>query len=718
MAAVIIPGLIICTLAVYLVGKQESARLLDVRRDFTLLLNRTRNEVEARVSRLVEAVSAQAVADSRQLILSEKILAHTRGILLDHAIVKFPFFVSSTRGFLFPVTQPAELPVYGTSSPVMSMESTSLKQLFQRASDLEYKQESLTEAVKAYMICLKSGASAAPYVYNAIGRCYFKLRRFPQALAYYNKVFLQEPRLRDRDQLLYFTVLRQKAVSFKQMGTFEEAGRVYLRLYEEILAQRGRAGSGPLAFYKNEALDFLNSRDNAAEESTDRFLRAKALDRLDDASELDISLRWLYFDTETGVSNYMGGANEGVRFLKLRELYESDNEKTRFYNRVKFLMQKPNNSEDLGGQTRFISFTDLLNAGTHRLCFTQLPPTDPELGTVFFGFMISLEHVRRAIVPAVVREQLNRDGVRVAIVGSAEAPAGKGLIAVPMGALFPGRYLALYADSPDFFREVVRKDIRLYYILLAALVLTLAAGIFVFYKYIAREAELVRLKSSFVDSASHTLKTPLTRMSLLAENVAQGWVNDEKQKLAFFQAIVDETARMSEMIENMLNFSRIEAGKQHYEPQSVRMDEIVARVIETYSEYARNLGFQLETDLGSDLPQVYLDPRALYLIVGNLLHNAVKYSAAEKFISLRLFCFENQVCLEVRDRGIGIEDKHLNLLFKKFSRVPDDHVNAVEGSGLGLYLVKHAVDAHNGRISVTSEPGRGTVFGICFPVKN
>ena len=718
MAAVIIPGLIICWLALVLVSNQESARMLDVRREYTGLLNRTNGQVDSITQQLVEKVFTKPLPGSGK---AETILAFARNISLQHPVVKFPFIIDVDKGFLFPISQAAQLtpgpsPV-SDAAGVIRKEKAAVKEKYVEAYNLEYKQKQLSTAIQGYLSCVQQAASPSlvPYLYNAVARCYSKLHQPRQAQAYYNTVLNRYPGLRGQDPLLYFTILRQQAVSSKQLSARGEAARVYLKLYEEILAQRGKAGAGPFAFYKNEALDFLNNRDNA-KESADRFQRAKALDQLDNASELDISLGWQYFDrvaTESKIEN----RNRSAVFMELKELYEADDEKTRFYNRVKLILQEPGKGERQGdSQTiQTSSFKDPVSGRTQLICYMR----QADNKNICFGFLLSMQHVAGTILPEAAGRHLDRQEVSVAITDRMkEQTAGEALlVSMPMGSWFPGRHLAFYAQTPDFFQQVVRRDIRLYYVLLAALVFALTAGIFLFYKYIAREAELVRLKAGFVDSASHTLKTPLTRMSLLAENVTQGWVKDEKQKEEFFQAIVDETARMSEMIENMLNFSRIESGKQHYELQPVDLAQAVLEVVDSYATYARNLGFQLETELDNDLPVLNLDRGAVRLIVGNLLHNAVKYSAEEKNISVRLFRDNIEICLEISDRGIGIAENDQSLLFRKFSRIPAPRVKAAEGSGLGLYLVKHAVEAHKGRISVTSQLGKGTTFHISFPTE-
>jgi signal transduction histidine kinase len=243
-----------------------------------------------------------------------------------------------------------------------------------------------------------------------------------------------------------------------------------------------------------------------------------------------------------------------------------------------------------------------------------------------------------------------------------------------------------------------------------------------------------------VDSVSHTLKTPLTRISLLAENVNQGWVKGEYRKEEFFNTIISETARMNEMIDNMLNFSRIEAGKQQYAPEKIYLQEITASIIDRYSTHFKELSLETENNqkflpgglggavfskrvppglsiqIDDHLPALWLDPQAVKLIIGNLLQNAIKYSPHEKYIKIRVYREKEFAVLEIKDNGVGIPKQEIPHLFKKFTRVSDNRVKTVEGSGLGLFLVRHAVEAHNGQVKVKSTPDKGTTFTIYFPL--
>jgi signal transduction histidine kinase len=734
MAVVIGAGLIIGLVGIYLVSQQKNARLLNVRKEFTNRLLHIGTRVETRTRELVETVFQQVEKKEINVDDPEALIDFTKTIVLSNPIVKYPFFINSREEFIFPISKKSGLRVLTSRLLEPKIIDKQVREFYTEGYNLEYRKGSFIDAVRAYQKSLEAdvnaGADIKPYIYHAIARCYFKLNQFPQAAHYYQRVLDRYPEVLKKDNLFYFTVLRQLASSYKQMDSGEAALQSYLRLYEDVLKYDLPGKSNPYAFYKNEALDYLNRHiragDRRPETDTKTDVdgmtrsRVEAVERLRKTPELDISLRWSYFEVEAKQDVERSGETgiDDSRFLKLRELYESNDEKTRFYKALKNSPQWSLSWSRLTPRSSQVNIEQMSGrvSGTNRPFHFALKPITlhSRQDIIYFGFMLSVDFIRTRVIRSIAGGYPGGPSAVIDIYEPAE-PGKTGLVSVPFQGLFPGKTLTLYSDRQDYFETIVRRDIYLYYGLLSALILTLAMGIFLIFKYLSREAELVKLKSDFVDGVSHTLKTPLTRISLLAENITRGWVTDESRKKEFFHTIISETGRMSEMIDNMLNFSRIEAGKQHYEMEKTYLPEVVGSVIDHYSAYIENHGFQLTVDMDDNVPALLLDPGAVKLIVGNLVQNALKYSLKDKTIKVRVYMVRDDAVFEIEDRGIGIPHKEIPHIFKKFSRVPGDTVRSIEGSGLGLFLVRHAVEAHNGRIDVTGTEGKGTTFRVYFP---
>lgn len=242
----------------------------------------------------------------------------------------------------------------------------------------------------------------------------------------------------------------------------------------------------------------------------------------------------------------------------------------------------------------------------------------------------------------------------------------------------------------------------------------LAAGVVLLLRDVNRERRLSQLRADFVSGVSHELKTPLTLIRLYAETLLLGKDFPEQQRHEFYQIITRESERLSHLIERVLRFSRIERGEQQYALASGDLGPVVARTVDAYENYLHRIGFEVERGLDPGLPPVRFDPDAVTQAMVNLLDNALKYSGDSKFVGIRLQAANGQVVLEVEDHGMGIAPEHREKIFERFYRVPNG--SSKGGYGLGLFLVRHIMEAHGGRIDLESEPGRGSRFRLLFPV--
>jgi signal transduction histidine kinase len=252
------------------------------------------------------------------------------------------------------------------------------------------------------------------------------------------------------------------------------------------------------------------------------------------------------------------------------------------------------------------------------------------------------------------------------------------------------------------------------FLILGAISLLLAGGIFWTYRNVTKEMALARLKSDFVSNVSHELRTPLSLIRLYAETLEMGRVTPEKHH-EYFQIIRKESERLSGLINNILDFSRIEAGRKEYDFRETDMRELVHNTLDSYRFQIEQNGFTFQEKI-DPVPPLRVDREAMARSLLNLVNNALKYSQDRKFIGVNLYRVNGSVNLEVVDHGIGIPPQEQQKIFEKFYRVGDPLVHNTKGSGLGLSLVRHIVEAHGGQVSVDSAPGEGSKFTISLPV--
>ncbi len=195
-----------------------------------------------------------------------------------------------------------------------------------------------------------------------------------------------------------------------------------------------------------------------------------------------------------------------------------------------------------------------------------------------------------------------------------------------------------------------------------------------------------------------------------------GRISSPEKTQEYYQIIRKESERLTALINNILDFSRIEAGRKEYDFRETDLSELVRATLDSYRYQIEQNGFKFEERIAKDLPPMKVDREAMARSLLNLVNNALKYSQDSRYIGVNLYRDNGTVKLEVVDHGIGIAHGEQGKIFEKFYRVGDPLVHNTKGSGLGLSLVKHIVVAHGGDVSVDSAPGQGSKFTIVLPV--
>ncbi|MBI3684408.1 MAG: HAMP domain-containing histidine kinase [Acidobacteria bacterium] len=269
------------------------------------------------------------------------------------------------------------------------------------------------------------------------------------------------------------------------------------------------------------------------------------------------------------------------------------------------------------------------------------------------------------------------------------------------------------AGTPASVTRLAREQFQ-YGLLLSGCVLLgliLSAGLT--FRAAVQQTRLAQLKSAFVSSVSHEMKTPLALIRMHAETLELGRVRDPARVSQYYRVIGRETRKLERMIGDLLDFARIECGRRPYRFAEREPGTLIKEVAEPYAERVASQGGSLNVDVERELPAIRMDEDALRKALENLLENAIRYSGEVMSIHVHARHEEEHLLITVRDRGIGIAEQDQKRIFEKFYRAATGR----PGTGLGLAIAKEIVEAHGGAIEVKSRLGEGSAFTILLPAR-
>lgn len=299
---------------------------------------------------------------------------------------------------------------------------------------------------------------------------------------------------------------------------------------------------------------------------------------------------------------------------------------------------------------------------------------------------------------------------------TAEVNGAKDEVVMGFGLIFRRMHLGM------FMRQLTEEQWakRYFYFNLTisvVMMLLLIGGIVMALRTVSRSMKLSQMKADFVSNVSHELRTPLASIRVFAEFLRLGRVKDHKKIQEYGEYIENESRRLTQLINNILDFSRIESGQKTYHFEEANVVEIVDETLKSFDVRLSQTGFKVTLEIPDEpLPPAKIDSSALAQALVNLLDNAAKYSGEEKMIQVRVGRKEGFLTVAVSDQGIGIPLPEQAKIFEKFYRVSTGLVHDVKGSGLGLSIVKHIVEAHQGKVTVRSRHGEGTTFTMYLPI--
>jgi signal transduction histidine kinase len=305
------------------------------------------------------------------------------------------------------------------------------------------------------------------------------------------------------------------------------------------------------------------------------------------------------------------------------------------------------------------------------------------------------------------------------VILSRMSPAGSSRYEVrrAMAPAFPSwKLMLVYRNNgPLLAAEAVERRTWLSYIALLTVIIFM--GMHITYRSIRKDSELARLKSDFVSRVSHELRTPLATIRAVGEMLEIGAVSSREKEKEYFSFITSESERLSRLIDNVLDFSRLGAGKKMYHIKPIPLAKTVSATVRAFKQYVTSEGFEILYAADDDIPLVPADEDSISQALINLMDNAVKFSRDEKVVWVELRRRGDEIALRVRDRGIGIAAKDMDKIFSLFYRQDNATTVSSKGAGIGLAIVKSIAEAHGGWVEVQSVPGEGSTFTIVLPIR-
>lgn len=360
------------------------------------------------------------------------------------------------------------------------------------------------------------------------------------------------------------------------------------------------------------------------------------------------------------------------------------------------------------------------------------PVTDEKSRLVgIAGLIIDMNYFKNTYLPEALREAYNKhfsdvelgdlvltvyDGGGNLITSTHPVGDHDAKVMTPLQFAFSNWLLGVHLRGPTH-EQLARRQFIFSFSLAALSTAVLVGAIGLALRTADRDLKLSQMKTDFVSNVSHELRTPLSSIRVFGEFQRLGWVTDQEKVRQYGEYIEAESRRLTQLINNILDFSRIESGQKSYHFERGQVEEVISETLKMFEVRLQQSRFTMRVEASPrSLPTVVMDPEAISQVLVNLLDNAMKYSGKSTHLVVRIGQADGYVTFSVEDYGVGIPPEEQHRIFERFHRVSTGLVHDVKGSGLGLSLVKHIAEAHGGKVTVDSEPGHGSTFTVHLPI--
>ena len=678
--AIVLPCLILGILAFRgikndqaLVEREQQRHLLETGQQIITETDNFLSSVEKDFAQIIELI-----AFPDKPIFNDSVLS---GFINQHQAVKGSFFISEAGNVFVLNNNMLYIPdEYLTFSPVIISRST--QKILDIGWEYEYREHNHTKALKYYQSALSglSGKQSKAEILNAVARVQKKLNLKDEAIKTYDCLAEEYPQVLLWNKIPFgATALMENSLLYFDKKDTVHALQTALRLLENMKKSVWEMGYSTYTnFY--EKTDEITSRCNSSRNEEN----ANILERI---NLLKDSLSISDQQTKTLLSFL-----ENNQILPVSKGTEVSNSKHRF--------RVPSNGES---------------------CFCSTVPAN----SGHWGLIIDQKFILgNKVYPSIIEnasqtdfswEVSNADGEM--LLQSEQLPGDAAPVFVAFPPELPSWTLKLYPVDEGLFVALFRPQEGIFLYIFVVIAVLLACGLFFTLYTVNNELNLSRMKSYFMSTVSHEFKSPLTSIRQMAEMLVRERVPTKERKVKYYTTILQQSERLSHLIDNILDFTKMEEGHKVFRFEQADIEPVVKDVVELFREITAGSGFQIKLEISDYLPEIIFDREAIEQVVYNLIDNAFKYSRESKVIDVRLFREDNNVIFSVQDYGVGIRKEDREKIFSRFYRAGEELSQNVKGSGIGLAIVKQIVEAHRGKITVESSPGKGSKFIVKLPVK-
>jgi signal transduction histidine kinase len=678
---VLVPGAIISYLSLQSIRQQAE----NLRTKYSGTVNLVKDKLENEVSRLETNLRSSVIELTPASDRADSIKLWLRKTESENPAFKHLFLINADGGLISSLVSLGWNKPTGTQL-LKNQQATS----FIMAEKAELIRKDYIESINLYGEALASSASSQEraLLLSRIGRCYFKLGEYKKSINEYKKILeLENDEITIGNIPASIVALSQIADSYEAMKNDKEIYNAILELYLHLLDQ-------PWDLAGSEYLYYLKS-------VSEKIYTSKASGSNSDSADRNIENLLIKQERLLEQINF-------IEFVSKNILPEIESE-----------LSKGSPSEL---QLHNISL-EVFNS-TFQLSFFKLPSTFQNSRLLALAYQFEKSYILSDLFPGVLSSvELGKD-VFVGILGQNDSvlylqrnlPVFRYLVAENFSQQFTGWKVALFDPDGKSIEQLTGKEKLLYLMLFAGIIVVMLIGIILMVRSVIHESEISRMKSEFVSNVSHELKTPLALIRMFGETLDSGIVTEEKDKRKFYSIIRKESERLTHLINNVLDFSRMDAGVKEYDFREADLVEVIRSSLEAYKFQISDSGFRIESELPDEPLILRIDKDAISQVLLNLLNNAVKYSDEEKYILVKVCNDSTSALISVTDHGVGISKDELKKIFDKFYRISTVRTKETRGSGLGLTLAKHIVEAHSGTIEVESEIGNGSRFTVILPI--